>query len=459
MTTATAPVPAPVPAMARATAQTTVRRAAELPAWPLLGVVGGLPLWWVLGLTPFLPAAYLLVMSALILSLRAPGALRIPRGAGPLLAFVAWIPACAVMLDSALRVLGFAVRWSALAAAAVVVVHVANCSGLTTRRLLGAVAVVWGLVVVGGYLGMAWPNGGFTTPMAHLLPRAVLDNELVHDLLVPRFAEVQNPYGAAQPFDRPAAPFAYTNGWGWAVAFLTPVMLAFRARLTRSWARFAVLAGIAASVLPAVATRNRGMLVMIAAWLAVATVGLLVRGDLRGVAVVLGGGIVAVAGFAGLGLGGLIAERAAVSDSAGGRAEVYAATFTAALDSPVLGYGAPRGSEEIGVALGTQGAAWMYLFSYGFVGLALVVAFLVGVVVRSARLADPALLWLHAAVASACVALLFYGLDAIHLFVLGAVCGVLLREADPVTDSTTDPATDPATDFATDFEAVPEVRP
>lgn len=386
-----------------------------------------MPLWWVLGVLPVLPAVYLLVVLALILARWHPGDLRIMPGSGPLLGFVAWALPCAVMLDSSLRLLGFAVRWTALAAAAAVVLHIANAPGLSTRRVLTACAGLWGLVVVGGYLGLLWPNGGFTTPMAHLVPGSVLANELVHDLLMPHFAEVQNPWGAEAPFNRPSAPFAYTNGWGWAVAFLTPLMLGLRDRLRSRAARGALLAGIAASLLPAVQTRNRGMLVMVAVWLVVAVLGLAARGRTRAAVVAVGGAVAAGAVFARLDVLALIAERAEASDSAGGRRELYGATVRAVLQSPFLGHGAPRGSEEIGIALGTQGALWMYLFSYGLVGAALIVAFLLDLVVRAARVADPALLWVHAAVCAATVGIAFYGLEAMQLFALAAACGLLLR--------------------------------
>lgn len=401
----------------------------DLPAWPLLAAVGGMPLWWLLGLTPVLPAAYLLLLALLIGWQRHPSRLRILPGTGPLLAFVAWALPCAVMLDTGPRLLGFAVRWTALAAAALAVVHIANSTGLTTRRLLTALAGLWVLVVVGGYLGMLWPDGSFTTPMARVIPGSLLANELVHDLLVPHFAEVQNPWGAAEPFNRPSAPFAYTNGWGWAAAFLTPAMLALRARLRDARARAAILIGIAASLLPAAQTRNRGMLVMVGVWVVVAIVGLAVRQRSRAAALAAGGVAAGTAVFARLDLLGLIAERAEVSDSASGRAEVYTATLRAVLESPLLGYGAPRPSEDIGVALGTQGALWMYLFSYGFVGAALFVVFLLGVSVRGARLADPALLWVSAPVCAATVAVAFYGLEAVQLFALAVACGIVLREA------------------------------
>ena len=63
------------------------------------------------------------------------------------------------------------------------------------------------------------------------------------------------------------------------------------------------------------------------------------------------------------------------------------------------------------------------------VGAALFVVFLLGVSVRGARLADPALLWVSAPVCAATVAVAFYGLEAVQLFALAVACGIVLREA------------------------------
>lgn len=406
-------------------------RRLEITGWPLLIALGGAPVWWVLGLTPFVPAGYVVVTLGLLAiaagACHGQAGVRLPDGVLPLLGFVGWALICAVMIDTGLRLVGFGVRWISLVALLVVILHIANSTALTERRLLLALVPLWLLLIVGGYLGILLPDGGFSTPVSSLLPSSIARNDLVEEMLSPRFAEVQKPWGAAAPFNRPSAPFAYTNGWGCAFALLTPMMLGLRRLLRTATARAAILIGISASLVPAVMTRNRGMLLMVGVALLTFIIGRLASGDLRGFVVAMAGAAALVATLAALDVKELIAERAAVSNSAGGRAGLYSATAEAVLESPLLGFGAPRPSLEIEVALGTQGAFWMYLFSYGVIGAALFVVFLAGVVRRSARLTTGARPWAHATVAGSLSGIFFYGLDSTHLLVLGVVCGLLLR--------------------------------
>lgn len=405
------------------TAAPTLR--AGLPRWPILLMIGGAPAWWVLGLSPFVPAVFAFV---LLVALLLRPSVRVEAGVLPFLLFAAWCPASTVMLDSPLRLVGFGVRWSGIVAAALALVYLTNTSSSRLRDVdvLAALAVLWGFVVVGGYLGMIWPEIRFTTPMAQVLPAPVLNNEFVRDLVIPRFAEVQRPWGAAEPFNRPAAPFPYTNGWGCALALLTPVVLTLRERLASRWMRRLLVVGLLASVAPAVQTANRGMLLVLGAEVAWYLGALATRGELRRLGQVLAGAVATIAALAALGLFDLIAERQSVSDTTTGRASVYLATLDEAARSPILGFGAPRPSQEIGIALGTQGAVWMYLFSYGVVGAGLFLAFLVGLLVRpGGRSTEDA--WLRAVVAGAFVACWFYGFDAVHLAVITLTSGLLLR--------------------------------
>ncbi len=386
-----------------------------------------MPLWWVLGLTPFLSILTVVGLGALLASARN---VQLLPGSLPLLSLTAWILPCAVMLDSTLRLVGFGFRWALIAAAAVVFVYVGN-SRVSDRALLGGLGVIGLLVLVGGYLGLLLPYGGFETPMARLIPGALWSSDVVHDLLLPRFAEVQQPWGASQPFLRPAAPFPYTNGWGCAVALLVPSMLALRQITRSSWVRAGIPVGLLACVAPAVATRNRGMLLVVGVVLAAQLAGLLRRGDGRRVAALTALVAAGVVGFLALGGWRLIEERQRYSDTTSGRASVYQETLAAVTTSPVLGFGAPRPSEEIGVSMGTQGAWWTLLFSYGFLGVALFLAFLARVLwtTHTTACAQQGTdgLWLHSALVGATVAGIFYGFDAIHLLLIVIPAAILVR--------------------------------
>lgn len=400
---------------------------ALLPAWPVVLLLWGMPIWWVLGIAPFVSFGVLVVMGLLLVGARRvvllPGTL-------PLLALVGWILACAVMLDSAMRLIGFGFRWAMIAAAVVVLIYVTN-SEVTERALLGGVAAIGTLVVVGGWLGLLFPHGGFVTPMASVMPAAVWSNELVRDLLAPRFAEVQMPWGAEEPLLRPSAPFPYTNGWGCAIALLVPLLMAIRERCASAWPRAAVWAGLAAAVPPAIATRNRGMLLILGVILVAQLIGLACGGKARPFALLASFATLGAAAFVAIGGWRLIEERQSYGDTTAGRASIYSETWEALLASPVLGFGAPRPSAEIGISLGTQGAWWTLLFSYGFLGLGLFLAFLVRVLIRTWPVARAGGgtdgLWLHSALVGASVAGFFYGFDNIHFLLIMVAASMLLR--------------------------------
>ncbi len=420
------PGPASGAVLSRPAAGTEPDRDTGLPAWPVIGLIAGVPLWWLAGLTFVVPGVAAALMLMLLLSVPR---VRLWPGTLPLITLSLWCLASTVMIDSALRLVGFGVRWTALAMAALLVLYLTNVDPrrLPDRRLLGCLAVIWLLVIAGGYLGMIAPEVRLTTPMSRVLPGSLLDNPLVRDVVFPPFAEVQRPWGAPEPFNRPSAPFPYTNGWGCALALLTPLMLAWRDRLGTPLARAAVLVGLAASVAPALATRNRGMLLI----LAVAVTWYVVRQAAAGnwaVAVRVGGAAGAVlTAVVGFGAVQLIAERQLYSDTTTGRAGLYEVTLAEALKSPVLGYGAPRPSQEIGVALGTQGAIWTFLFCYGFVGAAIFVWFLLATIARAAARPASHLAWIEASLVGALAACFFYGFDAIHLMVLACATALLIR--------------------------------
>ncbi len=426
---------------------TGLRHWTGLPRWPVLVLLAGYPLWWVSGLLPFLPVLIIVVGGALLLGGSAP---RILPGVLPFVAYALWALWCAVAVDAPMRYIAFGMRWAALAGAVLLLVYLTTMRRLDGHRLLGALAVVWMLVVVGGYLGLLWPSGGFRTPMAALVPASILENELVSGLLRPQFAEVQHPWGAPEAFNRPAAPFPYTNSWGSCLALLTPAAFAWRAGSRRRMVRLGVPLIALAAIPPALATRNRGMLIMLvvavlwyvvraladrrygAAW---TTLGALAA---AGVAFVLGGGAA------------LIAERQTYSDTTTGRGNVYAMTLDAVAQSPLVGFGVPRPHPELDVALGTQGAFWTAVFSYGFVGAALFLLALYGGFLRVMRVPGAEAGWLQGTLAAACVALFFYGFDTTQWIAIVIPLAVLLRRRYADATGTDATGTDAALATGTD---------
>lgn len=397
----------------------------DLPAWPVLALLWGFPLWWLLGMTPFIVVIMATVMAALLLIRRG---LRLVPGIAPWLTFVAWALPCGLMLDSALRVVGYGQRVGNYLAIAVVLVYVVNArERLTNRRLLAALTAVWVTVVVGGYLGVLFPYGRLTTPVGLLLPEAITSNEYVRDLVFPPFAEIQHPWGADEPYIRPAAPFPYTNGWGAAMALLTPVAITQLLTANSVKTKLALAGCLAAAVVPAVATLNRGMFLGLALALCYVVLRLAARGVLLPVLAVTGVGIGGALVASSYGLLDRLTERAEYG-STSDRLRLYQETLVRTLDSPLFGYGAPRPSDQVAVSVGTQGHLWMVLFSFGFVGLALFLWFLWGGTLRTWSLARGPLVWLHATLVVACAMIVFYGLDTMQLLTVALVTAFLLRE-------------------------------
>lgn len=397
----------------------------DLPAWPVLVLLWGMGLWWAFGLLPFYTAIMAVVMVAFLFQR---GRVELVPGSLSFSVFVAWMLPCALMLDSAGRLLGFGVRFAQFAAVAVIIVYVVNArKSLTVSRLLAGLTSMWVFVIFGGYLGLLWPEGELRNTIGLLLPSSVLQNEYVSDLVFPQFAEIQTPWGAVEPFLRPSAPFAYTNGWGAAITILTPIAVAYAIAVRTAMATILLVIGIALSIPPAIATSNRGLFIGIASVVAYVLVRLLFRGKWVPFLwlTFLGAALTVI-----LLLSGMldrITERQDTVDTTEGRGDLYTETFERTLVSPLFGYGAPRPSFTSEITVGTQGTLWNLMFCFGFVGLALFAWFLLGGVGRTWAAPNVSALWLHGSLVGAVVMSIFYGLDR-HLLAIGIVLALMLRE-------------------------------
>ncbi len=397
----------------------------ELPAWPVLCLFWGTPIWWVLGLFPFSGAVVAPVMLYYLLLRRsvwlAPGTLSY-------LALVGWMVTGFFVKEPGDE-FSVTIRFVQYASVAVLIVYVVNARArLTTDRLLAALTALWWFVIAGGYLGLLMPYGRLTTTVGSLLPEGIASNQYAQQLLFPQFAEVQTPYGASVPFLRPAAPFYYANGWGAAMTLLIPVAVAFALRRGTTRAKFYTLVGVALTLPPAVTANNRGMFLALGVALCVVLIRTAAIGRWNFVVgyVMLAAG--AVFTMLQLGLVESVLERAATGQSTEGRTRLYTETLQRTLDSPIVGYGAPRASFTTEVTVGTQGAVWTAMFCSGFVGLMLLLYFLFGAVRRTWHLRSPSGLWLNASLVATCVMSAYYGIDGM-LVLLGAVSAMLLRDS------------------------------
>lgn len=401
------------------------RTDAALPAWPMYALLAAFPLWWGIGAAPFGPMVVAALMAALML-LR--GRLDLVPGILPWFAFLLWVAASAVHLPSAMSVVGFAQRYGNLIAVGIFMLYYINArETLNLRKILAGILCLWATVVVLGLIATQVPEFRLSTPLGALLPKALTSNPLVYDLVFPRMAEVQQPWGAPAPFNRPAAPFPYSNSWGVAFVVMTPVAISALGIFRAGWARAVILVLLAASFVPALATGNRGMLVGLAVAVAYVLLRMAARGHLRKVAALGVGAGTALYALVSTGTLDQILSRQDYSDSTGGRFSLYVKTLEATLKSPLLGYGAPRLEESIGVSLGTQGYVWMLMFSYGFVGLALFAIFLGGGIIRTWRAPGSTGLWLHSVPVAAAAIAGFYSFDVMQLTVVALMLAVLLR--------------------------------
>ena len=383
-----------------------------LPAWPVTALFALYPLWWLLGLGPFVVAAAGAIALALM-ALR--GRVGLPPSWLWWASFLAWSLLSVVMIDSGGRLVGFVQRWSEMLGAVLLGLYAYNAPELADRRrVVRSLSFMVAWLTVGGWLGMLFPYGRVTTPTLAALPRSIASNSYVTELLSPRFAEVQDPWGATEAFVRPAAPFPYTNGWGNTFVLVTLVLAALAVRAGRRTRWLLALAWLAA-LPPATATLNRGILVGLGS-AGVYVAARRVR-DVRPrhwaqlAAAVTAVGVAVLAS----GAADRLSERTSTSTTTQDRAALYAETFERTLASPLLGWGAPRPSRTLPVSAGTQGELWFLMFSYGFVGLGLFVGSLLALILVTWRVRDLESTLLHAVPVALAVMMIFYGIDGLQL--------------------------------------------
>ena len=94
----------------------------RLPAsWPLMVGFVGFPVWWVLGLGSFI---WIGLASAMLFDLLVRGDVRVPRGFGIWLLFIAWMLASFLSLDSVVTGIVFAYRAALYLAATVFFIYI-----------------------------------------------------------------------------------------------------------------------------------------------------------------------------------------------------------------------------------------------------------------------------------------------------------------------------------------------
>jgi hypothetical protein len=395
------PAPAP-PGLARARV-TRVRSFSERhPAWPVTSLLIAFPLWWLLGLADFMWVILAVPMICQMVAWRIRGdrRLRVPPGFGLWLLFliiaVAGIAAIGQTAPGTVpsavshRVLSYGNRLADYGGVTVLLLYVGNLTERELSRpklawLLGFVGIV---TVIGGLAGMAMPHLQFSSPLLHLLPSNVRSNPFIQASMQPGLSQVQNVLG--QPAGRPKAPFDYTNTWGDCLTVLLPFLFV-------GWwggskrQRIIVLGTVAIAVVPLLYSLNRG------AWIGAALSAgyLAVRFALRGRTTLLAGLaailVLSVLLIVVTPLGTVITGRLHNGKSNNLRADLSSLSVTAAVASPVIGFGdtrqeagSPR-SIAIGPSLkcptcgqlevGSTGQLWLLLITDGILGTAFYLGF------------------------------------------------------------------------------------
>jgi len=406
------------------TAATTVRPRPlpALPSWPIRALFVAFPLWWVLGLGNLIWPV-LAVPMALALMLR--GRVRAPRGFGVWLLFLFWMFVSALAIND-IRIVGWAFRAMLYVAVTVLFLYVYNSSrrSLPVRTIAVIMATYWVVVVLGGYLGVLMPQGGFSTPVERLLPGS-LETPYVRELVHPTFAQVSGVEQGYPP--RTQAPFTYTNEWAANFAMLMPFVFIALAQVRRGGFRLLLLLMLPLSLVPVFLSLNRGLLVSLAVGLVYAAVRSTLHGRVRALLVVI---LVAVTAVA---VAPALPKRPeqAQGESNETRLTLYAETVQRIGASPLIGFGAPRPSEDsTNPSAGTQGQLWMVLFSHGVPGLIFFLGWYLWAVWRSRATPSRTRLWTHVTLLIGTLVLPIYGMLSSGLAVFMVAAAVSWRELD-----------------------------
>ncbi|MEU4643899.1 O-antigen ligase family protein [Micromonospora sp. NPDC023814] len=404
----------------------------RLPLWPLAAMFGLVPLWWLTGAFylgwPLLGA---LLFALLVIRGRVP----LPPAAGIWLLFLAVVLVSATQLQSPASVLTFGLRLAFYVTALVVGVYVYAVA----RERADLVAVLvplcafWFALVALGWLGVLAPRFALTTPVEMLLPGGVAGNPFIRDMVHLSTAEYSE--RSLNPIYRPAAPFAYTNNFGSAYAMTLPCMVAFTMLRRRGALRWALLASLPLSLVPAFLTLNRAMFLSIGAGLAVLGARAALRGNVRVAASIVG--VVVIGGVATLfiPIAELIGNRVESSDTNTDRLSLYVEVIRRVKESPWLGYGAPVNVDTVTAQapIGTQGQLWMVLFSHGVPALLCFLAWFVVAALICARATSAAGQWLSVVPVICLVQIPFYGMAnqnlAVAFFAVAFAMVLTEREA------------------------------
>lgn len=396
-----------------------------LPAWPLAALLGGYPIWWIVGFVDF---AWIVFGAAMALYLmRAPG-VRVPRGFGIWLAFLAWMTFSVIQLDTLGRLVGFSYRHLIYLSSTLLFIYVYNArKTLNDKFMCGILTAFWATSVVGGYLGMLLPTTVIRTPLSYILPGALTNNELVNHMVFRRLAQY-DPDGWFDVAPRPSAPFLYTNNWGNVYSLLLPIVIIYLLKVRGQQRFWPILALIPLSIIPAAATLNRGMFLGLGIAAAYIGIRYLLLGNVKVLLALLAGGLLATVALSASTFSDQIDARVEDTSTTEDRAEIYIQTIVSVKESPIFGMGAPRPSTNPNIPpVGTHGQFWIVLHSHGFPGMIFFMGWFAFAFLTTTRRQDPLGIVTNAALLVGLVESLYYGFLPVGIMVLMLMAALALR--------------------------------
>jgi hypothetical protein len=403
----------------------------ELPVWPVVLLFVGLPAWYVLGLGGLI---WQLMAIPMGLALMIRGRSKLPPGFAIWALFLALMIFSVIQIDTPGRLVGFGYRATLYLSATVLLIYVYNLSVKRFTLHHGALVLTgfWLGMVVLGYAAVLRPEMSFSTPLGMLVPGGLRSNEIIGELFFPQLSQYDPEGWVALP--RPAAPFPYTNNWGSNYSLLLPFVFIAISGMRTYRAKIALTIAVVLSLVPAFLTLNRGMFLCLGLLVAYVSIRLLGRGHVGPLIAMLGMTVVAVGVIQMLPVSERLNERIETSDTNETRLTVYDEAFARSLESPILGYGAPRPSEVIdgGPAVGTQGQIWTVLFSHGFPAAILFASWFIWAFLRTVRAPTTNQLLVHAVLLLVPVQIIFYGvmIHNLHVAMIAIALGLRAATAD-----------------------------
>lgn len=434
-----------------ATAAGSRRALTPRPGTALAAVCAGFLGWWVLGLSA---AVFLVAGVVMAIELAHRRRIFVPKGFGFWLLFLLWVAVGVLVLnvdapgavpgDSKSRYLTWAYRLSWYLAATVGMLYVGNLRReLPLVRISRILAWMFLSTAVGGWLGILVPHFEFKSVIEQLLPAGALGSDFVRFLVHPQIVQLYA--GAATDTPRPSAPFPYSNIWGLNFASFLPFFVHAWMGKDAGWRRYLAPVVLLLALVPAVQSLNRGLWAALIAGALVVMVRSVMAGRVRALGVgVLAASVLAVALVASP-LGGLVTHRLANPTSNDTRTSLGVATVKSVVEgSPVVGFGTTRDVQGTFTsiaggstsecpqcsppALGTQGHAWLVVFSQGLVGALLYLSFYVRALWRVRRIPSTEVTVGIAAISAHLTTLFVYDSIGMSMVAVGVGVAYLWRE-------------------------------